>query len=58
MKYVVEITETLQKVVEVDAESVSEAEEVVRQMYGSEEVMLDASSHVNTTVEVIRKESD
>lgn len=58
MKYIVEITETLQKAVEIDAESDSEAEEFVRQMYDAGELVLDADNHVDTEFDVVRKESD
>ncbi len=58
MKYIVEITETLQKVVEIEAESDSEAEEIARRMYGFGDVVLDATNHIDTGFEVVRKESD
>ena len=58
MKYIVEITETLQKAVEIEAESDSEAEEVARRMYGSGEVVLDATNHIDTGFEVVRKDLD
>lgn len=54
MQYVVEITETLQRCVEVVADSESEAEAKVRQMYRSGEFGLDASDHVDTVVSCVR----
>ena len=46
-KYKIEITETLQKVVEVEAASEREAEQKVKEMYKSEEVVLDYKDFIN-----------
>lgn len=48
MKYKVEITETLKKVVEVDAETPSQAKEIVRGKYYNDELILDSDNHTDT----------
>jgi len=53
MKYIVEIEEILQKVVEVEAESKDEAWKKVSQQYKDEEIVLDSSDHVDTTITVL-----
>ena len=40
-KYKVEVTETLQRVMEVDADNKEQAEAQVREMYRREEIVLD-----------------
>lgn len=40
-KYKVEVTETLQKIVEVEADDKEHAESIARQMYRKEEIVLD-----------------
>ncbi|MGL6119019.1 MAG: DpnD/PcfM family protein [Fusobacteriaceae bacterium] len=42
MKFHVEIEEILQRVVEVEAEDIDEAMDIVRQQYRDEEIVLDA----------------
>lgn len=46
-KYKIEITETLQKVVEVEADSEREAEQKVKAMYKNEGIVLDYNDFVN-----------
>ena len=53
MKYIVEVEEILQKVVEVEAESKDEAWKKVSQQYKDEEIVLDSSDHVDTTITVL-----
>lgn len=48
MKYTVEITETLQRQVEVDAETQGDAELKVRRMYRSGEIELGPEYHIDT----------
>ena len=55
MKFMVQITETLQRLVEVDAQSAKEAEMVVRQQYRSGEIVLDSSNHIDTVVMWMQK---
>lgn len=50
MKFQVQITETLQRIVEVDARSAKDAELFVRQQYRSGEIVLDSSDHIDTDV--------
>ncbi|MCW6681884.1 DpnD/PcfM family protein [Aerococcaceae bacterium NML160702] len=47
-QYKVEITETLSRVVEVNANSNDEAVDIVRQLYGESEIVLDESDYVDT----------
>lgn len=47
--YTVEITETLQRTIEVAAEDKRDALRKAKELYNAEEVILDASDHVSTT---------
>ena len=53
-KYRVEITETLSRTIEMEAESVYAAVEKVRQMYQNCEIILDTSDYVETEISVKR----
>lgn len=53
MKIKVEITEVLQKTIEVEAESKSEAINKAKEQYYNGEVELDASDFINTEFEII-----
>lgn len=53
MKYQVEITETLQRTVEVEAESESEAINKVKKQYNNGEIELDTSDFIDTEFEII-----
>jgi len=53
MKYTVQISEILQRVIEVDADSPNEAESVVRGLYRRGAIVLDASDHVATETMVV-----
>ena len=48
MRFAIQITETLQRVIEVEASSAEDAEMIVRRRYYSGEPILDASDHVAT----------
>lgn len=47
MKYKVNIEETLSKVIEVEAEDEEQAENIVKEMYYSEKVVLNADNFNN-----------
>ena len=55
MKIKVEITEVLQKTIEVEAESKSEAINKAKEQYYNGEVELDASDFVDTEFEIIQE---
>lgn len=55
MKFLVQITETLQRVVAVDAQSANDAEAFVRQQYRIGEIVLDSSDHIDTDVSWMQK---
>ena len=48
MKYIIEITETLQREIEVEAPSIELAEKRVRQRYFDAEIILDSDDHKET----------
>jgi len=52
-KYKVEITETLQKIVHIDAENENEAHKRVSDMYKCGEIVLDADNFVEKEINVI-----
>ena len=53
MRYNVEISETLARTVEVEANSAEEAESKVREMYRKGAIVLSADDHIDTQFEVI-----
>ncbi|MDD2434594.1 MAG: DpnD/PcfM family protein [Bacilli bacterium] len=53
MIYKVEITETLQKTVEIEAESLDEAIKIVKKCYYQCEYILDYSNYFNTEFDLI-----
>lgn len=54
-KFTVEITETLQRQIEVEAEDDNEAISKVEEMYRNEEVVLDSGDHIDTEFNLIDK---
>ena len=53
MKYKFEITETLQKMVEIEAENIDEAYRLVKEKYFKEEIILSDVDYIDTTIEEI-----
>lgn len=53
-KYRIEITETLSRTIEVEAESEEVAVKKVRQMYRNGDIILDASDYIETEISVKR----
>lgn len=53
MKIKVEITEILQRTVEVDAEDLKDAINKVEELYKNEEIILDYSDYISTEFNVI-----
>ncbi len=56
MKFKVEITETLQRVVEVEAESKDEAVGIVHDKYRNEEIVLDESDFMGGDITIFEDE--
>ena len=52
MKYRIEVTEVLSRIVETDAENEDDAVEMVMRMYRNYELVLDASDYVETEISV------
>lgn len=55
MKYKIEITETLQRQIEIEANSKEEAEKIAKQKYQNEEIVLSSDDYVNTSISVIEQ---
>ena len=53
MTYKVEITETLQKIVEIDAKDAETALSIAKQMYHDEVIVLDYLNYFDTEIDVI-----
>ena len=53
-KYRVEVTETLSRIIETEAESEDAAVEKVRQMYRNCDIILDDSDYIETEISVKR----
>lgn len=56
MKYIVEITETLQRQVEIEAENEIEALDKVDDMYKSCDIILDSEDFINCSFKIIEEE--
>lgn len=55
-KYTIEITETLQKQVSVEANSYEEAERKVKEQYRNNEIILDSDNYIDTCYQCIKEE--
>ena len=55
--YRVVVTETLQRIVYVDAKSAEEAKDKVEERYHNEEIVLDASDYQDTKIEVVEDDN-
>lgn len=53
MKFKVEITETLQKTIEVEADDRADAIILVRRKYRNEEIILDDTSYIDTEFHIL-----
>ena len=51
-KYLIEVTETLQKTIEIIANSESEAISLVKEKYYHEEIVLNETNYIETKFEV------
>lgn len=56
-KFTVEVTETLQRRVEVEAEDEKDALIVARHMYRDEEIVLDSNDYVGVEITVVDDEA-
>ena len=54
--YKIEITETLQKIIEIEAQSKDKAFQKVKEMYNREEIVLDSSNYVDTEMNIFKNE--
>ena len=54
-KYLVEITETLQKQITITASSREEAEQKVKEKYRNEEIVLDENDYIDTVFTVLKE---
>ena len=55
--YRVVVTETLQRIVYIDAKSAEEAKRNVEQRYHNEEIVLDSSDYQDTEIEVVEDDN-
>ena len=54
MKYIIEITETLQKQIEVEAQNESEAISLVKENYKHEEIILSEEDFIDYEIDIIK----
>lgn len=52
MKIQVEITETLSKIVEIEANTEEEALQIANEMYQEEEIVLDENDYIDTKIKI------
>ena len=57
MEYKIEITETLQRVVTIEAADEKEALAITKKLYRDEEIVLDSSDYIDTEIDVFCKEN-
>lgn len=55
--YRVVVTETLQRIVYIDAKSAEEARDVAEERYRNEEIVLDSSDYQDTKIEVVEDDN-
>ena len=55
-KYTIEITETLQKQISVEANSYEEAERKVKEQYRNNDIILDSDDYIDTNYQCIKEE--
>ena len=55
--YRVVVTETLQRIVYIDAKSAEEAKRNVEERYHNEEIVLDSSDYQGTEIEVVKDDN-
>ena len=54
-KFTIEITETLQRQIEIEAETCLDAERIAKQMYRNEEIVLNENDYIDTEIRTISK---
>ena len=54
MKYIIEITETLQKQVEVEAQNESEAIRIIKEKYKNEDIILTEQDFIDYEIDIIK----
>ncbi len=57
-KFKIEITETLSKIIEVEADDIEEALERVETMYKEEKIILDSSDFIDKEITLFNDEND
>lgn len=55
MKYLIEITETLQKVLEIEADTEKEAILMVKKMYKNEDIILYPKDYIDVKIDTYKK---
>ena len=56
MKFRVVVTETLQRIIEIDAESNEEAESKARRQYRNEDIVLDSADFIDVEFKVLSEQ--
>ena len=54
MKYIIEITETLQRQIEVEAQNESEVINLIKEKYKNEEIILSEQDFIDYEIDVIK----
>ena len=53
-KYKISIKETLEKIIEINAENEKEALEIAKEKYLNEEIVLDYNDYIDTDINIIK----
>ena len=54
-KYKISIKETLEKRIEINADSETEAIDIVKEKYRNEKIVLDYNDYIDTNIDVIKE---
>ena len=54
-KYKVEITETLSRIIDIEAENEKDAVSKIKDLYRKEEIVLDSNDYLDTKIEIYKE---
>ena len=54
-KYKISIKETLERIIEINADSETEAIDIVKEKYRNEEIVLDYNDYIDADIDVVKE---
>ena len=55
MKYRIEITETLSRIIDVEASNQTDAIRKIKYLYSQEKIVLDSNDHLDTKIDIYKE---